>query len=264
MSDCPPTSVHFDKVENNFVVDKVDPSLGYLSGSFTHAVAIRPSTVSMFAFLCFDHTDPLAVGQSDNPWYDSQDVTEANFAGSASLDDSSEGWGRYYGPILTNLEDSVNIADSEAKEAASKPKLLSTFLQLCCSPASQCLSTAERDNVKCSAEKTRIKNYYSPQPTFPLLVFHSSQSGSDSATSYKVSDYDGHPLQLLPPRLRGAYPENKAKHVSYSSYDNNNPPAYLPTALRYADDPPAGPEVKLYSFPDAYGSTGAASGFNSR
>ena len=137
--------IHFDKVENNFVIDKVDPSLGYLSGSFTHAVAIRPSTVSMFAFLCFDHTDPLAVGQSDNPWYDSQDVTEANFAGSASLDDSSEGWGRYYGPILTNLEDSVNIADSEAKEAASKPKLLSTFLQLCCSPASQCLSTAERD-----------------------------------------------------------------------------------------------------------------------
>jgi hypothetical protein len=69
-----------------------------------------------------------------------------------------------------------------------------TFAHLCCS---QC--GTGQGQFGCGAEKPRLKNYYSPVPSFPLAVFQGNQPGQASVR-LKVADYDGHILRLMPLR----------------------------------------------------------------
>ena len=71
-----------------------------------------------------------------------------------------------------------------------------TFVHLCCS---QCSSGIDREVFGCGALKPRLKNYYSPVPSFPLAVFQGYQP-RPASVRLKVADYDGHILRLMPLR----------------------------------------------------------------
>jgi hypothetical protein len=108
------------------------------------------------------------------------------------------------------------------------PMLAATFVQLCCSSCGR-----ETFGYACDEARTRLKNYYSPVPSFPLALF---QGGASSSKAYdvrlKVSDYDGHILRLLP--IRAQNPQVQVAKI----VDEGR--------MKFHDfDPPEGPVVRV-------------------
>ena len=115
---------------NDFTVEHFDTTHGYMSGSLTIQATIPTEMVNMFAFLCFDETDPVAVGARMD-WYGEDSPTHAlvrlqpSFAGAPTPTSQT---GRYYGTaFLSKFGSAVG-----AGKFGRKAKLLSTFLQFCC------------------------------------------------------------------------------------------------------------------------------------
>jgi len=217
-------------IKNDFIVEIVDYEiLGFISGSMTVEVDVPPQMVGMFAFLCFEENNEAAVGPLGNPWYGRGDELDGEFnnlypkyAGSIEPQRS----GQYYGQsFLARFQ----LPDG-AGQIGRNVKLLSTFIQLCCET---CLVAGEEGETSCDkriSPITRLRNYYSPEPNIPLAFYLTANpaqwKNNPRKIEYKVVDYDGHPLELLPPRVQGA----KLAHLNYDR-----------TALKFSDDPPGGP-----------------------
>jgi len=149
---------------NDFTVEHFDPVLKYLSGSMT--------IVNMFAFLCFDETDPVAVGPvagTSTAWY-GEDSPESllvhlqpSFAGAAT---PTAQIGRYYGQaFLSKFGGTIG-----AGTIGRKARLLSTFVQFCCHQCAE--SVVQQVETSCDdrvAPNTRLRNYYSPKPNVPFV-----------------------------------------------------------------------------------------------
>jgi len=81
-----------------------------------------------------------------------------------------------------------------------------------------------------------MRNYYSPQPNVPLVLFlTANQAQVARKMNYKVVDYDGHQMQVLPVRVQN----NRLAHITYTST--------TPMTL-FADKPLAGPEMQFVEF----------------
>jgi hypothetical protein len=217
--------------ENDFVVEINNNVLGFMSGSMTVTVDVEPQMVGLFAFLCFEEDNEEAVGPLADQWYGVGDETDGEFnnlypkyAGSVAPQQA----GLFYGQTFLQRFESTAGAGSIGRNV----KLLSTYIQLCCTT---CLVAGEEAETSCDEEKTRIRNYYSPEPNVPLALYLTANAArwknNPRTLEYKVHDYDGHPLELLPPRVQG----EKLSHVSYDR-----------KSLKFADDPAAGPVWYLF------------------
>lgn len=212
--------------DNDFVVEINDRVLGFMSGTLTVTVDVPPQMVGLFAFLCFEENNEDAVGPLADQWYGVGDTADGEFnnlypkyAGSIAAQQA----GRYYGQTFLQNFQSSDGAGSIGRNV----KLLSTFIQLCCTT---CLVAGEEAETSCEEPLARIRNYYSPEPHIPLAYYLTANAAqwknNPREIEYKVVDYDGHPLELLPPRVQG----EKLSHLSYDR-----------ASLKFADEPLAGP-----------------------
>ncbi len=129
---------------NDFTVQQFDRTLGYMSGELSVEVNIPPQMVNMYAFLCFDDWSPVALGPEFD-WYGMSNADAPNYpqfnlyyprtAGAPRADAQ----GRYFGSAF--LDNFPINTDRAITSFGHRVKLLSTFLQLCCT---DCTAVGEK------------------------------------------------------------------------------------------------------------------------
>ena len=151
--------------------------------------------------------------------------TDCTSGGDCGLTGASDGYGgsEYYGDTFLTRFGGVGLFG-----------ISSTFVQLCCSRCAP-----DQAPAGCGVPKTRVKNYYSPVPSFPLAIFR-GDVGSEIDVKLKVSDYDGHILRLLP--LRSQNPSTRVVSIEMSDKT-----LLQKGQIKFHDYSPAeGPVVRFY------------------